>query len=168
MNKKNIVMNENRISYDLSDEWLNQVLQKLDEINNMLPVHLTLTDDERQGGFKLGDKGIGFLEKGKDYMKQAPQFSPGYLDMDETLRDANFSVKMNTVSRKIKVLQTLVEDLVTIAGMEALAGILSYYRSVKNAAKDGVPGAKPIYEDLKKRFPGPTGEKESSDTVNGQ
>jgi hypothetical protein len=153
--KKTTIMKENRISMEFSDELLNQILQRIDEAYNLLPVHVSLNEDERTGGFKLGDKGVGFLEKGKDYMGQAPQFSPQYLDQTETFRDANFSVKTNTIARKLMTFQKEVEDMCTIAGMEALSGILTYYNSVKNAAKDGIPAAKPIYEDLKKRFPGP-------------
>ena len=39
-----------------------------------------------------------------------------------------------------------------MAGSEAYIASLSYYNSVKMAAKLNVPGAKPIYDDLKKRF----------------
>jgi hypothetical protein len=51
---------------------------------------------------------------------------------------------------------TEVDDMATIAGSEALSSILSYYNNVKDAAKKGVPGAKAIYDDLAKRFPGRT------------
>ncbi len=37
-------------------------------------------------------------------------------------------------------------------GGESYVNALSYYNSVKQATKMNVPGAKSIYEDLRKRF----------------
>jgi hypothetical protein len=42
-----------------------------------------------------------------------------------------------------------------MAGSEAYVSALSYYNSVKTAAKMNVPGAKIIFEDLSKRFAKP-------------
>jgi len=146
--------NEGRISAEFSDELLNQFLKSIDDLYQLLPVHVTLSDDERKGGFKLGDKTSSFLEKGKTYMEQAPQFTPSYVDKAETFRDANYTLKMLTIARKMQPILTEIEDMATIAGTEALSSILSYYSSVRDPANKGVPSAKDIYEDLKKRFPG--------------
>jgi hypothetical protein len=40
------------------------------------------------------------------------------------------------------------------AGSEAYQAALIFYNSVKIAASQGIPGAKAVYEELKKRFPG--------------
>jgi hypothetical protein len=42
-----------------------------------------------------------------------------------------------------------------VAGSEAYQSSLIFYNSVKMAARQDIPGAKAIYEELKKRFPGP-------------
>lgn len=146
--------NEGRISTEFSDELQNQVLKLLDDLYKLLPAHVSLSDDERKGGFKLGDKTSSFLEKGKTYMEQAPQFIPAYTDKAETFRDANYTLKMLTIVRKMQPILTEIEDMATIAGVEALSSVLSYYNNVRDAANKGIPGAKDIYEDLKKRFPG--------------
>jgi hypothetical protein len=41
-----------------------------------------------------------------------------------------------------------------VAGSEACQAALVFYNSVKMAVRQDVPGAKVIYEKLKKRFPG--------------
>ena len=148
--------NKGRISIDLSDQQLTDIMGHLDAIYKLLPMHVVLTDDERRGGFRLGDKTGGFLEKGKTYMNQAPDFIPPFVDKDETFRDADFSLKMTAIVRKMQPILTEIEDMATIAGGEALASILSYYNTVKDAAKKGVPGAKNIYDDMQQRFPGRT------------
>lgn len=50
------------------------------------------------------------------------------------------------------------------AGSEAYQAALVFYKSVKMAAAQDVPGAKAVYEELKTRFPGgkrKTGETET-------
>jgi GrpB-like predicted nucleotidyltransferase (UPF0157 family) len=47
-----------------------------------------------------------------------------------------------------------VDDTTMVAGSEAYQFALIFYNSVKMAARQDIPGAKAIYEDLKKRFPG--------------
>lgn len=39
-----------------------------------------------------------------------------------------------------------------VAGSEAYSAALTYYNTVKQANNMNIPGAKVIYEDLKKRF----------------
>jgi hypothetical protein len=54
----------------------------------------------------------------------------------------------------IKQLEEAVEDTILAAGSEAYHAALSFYHNVQAAAKDDIPGAKAIVEDLKTRFPG--------------
>jgi hypothetical protein len=42
-----------------------------------------------------------------------------------------------------------------VAESEAYQAALVFYNSVKMAARRDIPGAKAVYEELKKRFPGP-------------
>lgn len=144
----------NLISVDFTDEIFQQASNKIDELSDLLPFLLSLTDDQRQGGLKLGDKSLGFLEKTKDFSTQNPEFIPKYADMAEMLRDATVSSKGLTLARKLNVLRLKLEDTATIAGIEAFSAALMYYHAVKTAAKQGAPGAQAIYDDLKKRFPG--------------
>ena len=56
------------------------------------------------------------------------------------------------IYRLILPLENKLNDTTMEAGAESYITSLSYYNSVKLAAKSDVPGAKAIYEDLKKRF----------------
>jgi len=47
-------------------------------------------------------------------------------------------------------------DTEMLSGSEAYVAALTYYNSVKQAAKMNVPSAKAIYEDLRKRFEKPS------------
>jgi hypothetical protein len=62
----------------------------------------------------------------------------------------------------IKQLEEAVEGMIMAAGSEAYHAVLAFYHNVQAAAKDDVPGAKAIVEDLKTRFPG--GKRQSGTT----
>jgi hypothetical protein len=48
----------------------------------------------------------------------------------------------------------MIDDLILLTGNDTFSAGLLYYKSVKAAADAGQAKAKPIYEDLAKRFPG--------------
>jgi hypothetical protein len=55
-----------------------------------------------------------------------------------------------------------VDDTEMIAGSEAYQAALVFYKSVKVAAAQDIPGAKAVYDELKTRFPG--GKRKSGET----
>jgi hypothetical protein len=69
-----------------------------------------------------------------------------------------------TLVNSIRQLEENVGDTEMTAGSEAYQAALVFYKSATTAAKQDVPGAKTVYEELKTRFPGverKTGESES-------
>ena len=60
--------------------------------------------------------------------------------------------QLTPLFRLVMRLHDGLDDTTMEAGAESYANSLSYYNSVKQAAKMNVPGAKAIYDDLKKRF----------------
>jgi hypothetical protein len=66
--------------------------------------------------------------------------------------DMNAWEQLMSVLRPVQQLFTNLDDTTMEAGSESYVAALSYYNSVKQAAKMNIPGAKPIYDDLKKRF----------------
>ncbi len=145
---------KNNISTVLTDEVLSSILQKIDSIDTEMPFLFNLSQENRRGGFRLGEKNIGFLEKGRDYITQRPDLMPVYVSVDEVNKDTTLTTQLTSISRKLRVLADKIDDTASVAGMEALAGILAYYNAVKLAAKGNVEGAQTIYNDLSQRFPG--------------
>jgi hypothetical protein len=103
---------------------------------------------------KIGDKILAFAEKAHDYAHDNPALAPGYLDM--TAFDIDFANAHGLWSLLplIKQLEGAVEDTIMAAGSDAYHAALAFYHNVQAAAKDDVPGAKAIFEDLKTRFLG--------------
>ncbi|MDR2517352.1 MAG: hypothetical protein LBC88_08245 [Spirochaetaceae bacterium] len=123
-------------------------------IQQLAPYTIALTPHERQTMLKMGDKSIAFVEKAHDYAHEYPALTPGYLDMaafDIDFADAHGLWTLLTLTRQ---LYEALEDTMMAAGSEAYHTALSFYHNVQAAAKDDIPGAKAVFEDLKSRFPG--------------
>ena len=158
-------MKQNQISANISNDTLTRAISLIDELESLFPFLLSLTPDERQSGFRLGDANMSFLTKSKDYITLSPQHMPQFVDIVETNNDINVATNLFTVTKKLGMLSSKIEDTATQAGFEALASVLAYYNSVKLAAKNNVPGAQSIYDDLKTRFPGRSAASDKKETV---
>jgi hypothetical protein len=143
----------NQISVEIPQTVINEVSEKLQECKTLLAPYLqALTPDERQSIFKMGDKTLATVEKIKTYLETNSEFAPAYMDKTEFLKDVAVAAHLTPLKNLVKQLSADLEDTVTLAGSEALTASLLYYGTVREAATKGVPTAKPIYEDLSKRF----------------
>jgi hypothetical protein len=144
----------NRISAALSDADKTAILQKITEIRTLLPFLVNLTPDERQTLPKLGEKTLGFDEKCAGYMAANPKLVPGFVEVDELAKDRALRSPLAEVVRELDALTQSVDDTVTLVGHEIYMAELAFYQNVRQAAKRGISGAQPVYDDLKDRFPG--------------
>lgn len=149
MNKENVV------SIQIPAADLATVLKKLKEINDVLkPYLVALTPDERKQIAKMSDKTQPFVEKVQDYAKSNPEFAPAYMNVAELNVDMKAVYDLTSILQMVQPLCDNVNDTEMMSGSEAYTAALTYYNSVKQAAKMNVPSAKAIYEDLRKRFEG--------------
>ncbi|WP_297087932.1 hypothetical protein [uncultured Draconibacterium sp.] len=116
------------------------------------PYLIALTPHERQVIAKMDDRTYPFVEKTCDYTLSAPQFVPPYMDVDKLKADLGIYDQLTELLRLSKQLTNGLDDSKLKIGGEGFTNALSFYNSVKQAAKINVPGAKSIHEDLKKRF----------------
>ncbi len=144
---------ENQISIEIPQELIDQVTAKLQECKTVLAPYLqALTSDDRIGLPKMGDKSVPTVQKIKSYMETNPEFIPKYLSKEEFLKDEVVVVQLTPIVNIVRQLYSDVDDTLMLAGSEALKASLLYYGQVREADEKGVASAKPIYEDLKKRF----------------
>ncbi|MBK6282226.1 MAG: hypothetical protein IPF54_05760 [Draconibacterium sp.] len=143
----------NKINFIIPEEVLLESTQKLNEATELLkPYLIALTPRERKTIPKMSDKTVPFVEKNLEYCETAPQFAPPYMDSEALYGDMKVTQQLTPLFRTVKALNDGLDDTIMEAGGEAFVNALSYYNSVKNAAKSNIPGAKSIYDDLKKRF----------------
>ncbi len=151
---------KNLVSATLLAENKTAIKAAFQTIDEKMPFLINLTDDQRDDGLKLGDKTVGFLDKFDTYSKTNPEFIPSFLNMPEFEKDYALIEDLNELIKIANALTQKIQDTLSEVGMEALAAALIYYGPVKDAAKNGVPNAKTIYDDMKKRFPGGGGSSE--------
>ncbi|TPN82803.1 hypothetical protein [Aquimarina algicola] len=144
---------DNQISVEIPVQTTDTLLQSLQEAKNALaPFLQALTNEERANMLKMGDKSAPTVQKVKSYLETNPEFAPSYMDKVEFLKDEAVVSQLTPISNILNQLASDVEDTLMLAGSEALKSSLLYYGQVKEANNKGVTSAKPIYEDLKKRF----------------
>lgn len=145
---------ENKIQMVISPETVNAAHQKMAELDALLPGLISLTPDEKRGGMKIGEKSLSFVSKGIEFMQHSPEFKPGYVDAPEAKRDFEAANNLFAIGRQLQVLVDKINDTATQAGMEAMSAVMAYYNNVKQGSRQGVAGAKTVYDDLSVRFPG--------------
>jgi hypothetical protein len=148
-------MKENTHVQAIPQDVLTQAQTKIQEVMTLLsPYLLALTPAERQGMPKMGEKTISFVEKAYDFAKQNPNLVPPYLETAAFGTDFTDAHGLWTLHNLVMQLEEGIGDTEMTAGSEAYQAALVFYKSVKMAAAQDIPGAKAVYEELKTRFPG--------------
>lgn len=146
---------ENTISVEIPDAVVAAVSVRFAEIEAILkPYLIRVTDDEKSGLLKVGDKTIPFIDKVDGYTVSAPEFIPNFMDVPEFKRDKMALDNLTLMAKPGQQVASMITDTVALAANDSYSAALLYYNSVKQAAAAGVAKAKPIYEDLAQRFPG--------------
>jgi hypothetical protein len=140
------------ISAQMSDEAKKQVIQKLKEVESLLPFIVDLSPDEIRSLPKLGRKSLKFVESALNYARQHPNFIPPYLDMNEQERDLQLTRQLVEILEVLNPLSEKVNDTCYAVGAEAYAAARVFYTSIKGAVKTGVPGVDVIARDLGRNF----------------
>ena len=156
---------ENVISIEIPAADIQAVKDALATINSTLaPYLLALTPEQRKTIPKMSDGTEPFVAKVLEYAQNDAQFVPPFMDVPEMKKDFDAVTQLLPILRMVQQLDDNLSDTAMMAGSEAYVAALSYYNSVKMAAKMNIPGAKAIYDDLSKRFM----KRSSSTSTNGQ
>jgi hypothetical protein len=145
---------QNLVSAAITEDVKAQIQANINSIAEILPFLLALTNEDRQSGLKLGDKTIALIDKGIDYADNNPTLVPAYVNFAEVKKDYQLQKDLIGILQLLYSLVQKIEDTQQEAGAEAYNGVLAFYQAVRVAAEKNVPGARVIYEDLSKRFPG--------------
>jgi hypothetical protein len=147
-------MKENKHQEAIPAATLEQIQNSLHTMLQQLTPYATpLTPQERHALLKMGDKSLAFVEKAHDYAHNNPELVPSYLDLASFDVDFADAHGLWTILNTVKQLHELLEDTILASGSEAFHAALAVYHNTQAAAKQDVPGAKAVYEDLKTRFP---------------
>ena len=146
---------ENRISIEVPPADLKAALDHINAARTILESYLkALTPEDRKKYNKMGDKSEPFVGKVIEYLVSEPQFMPPYLPVAEMNKDWGAVKGLTPLERAANLLYLNLNDTILLAGSEVYDGALSYYNSVKYAARLNAPDAKGVYDDLAKKFEG--------------
>jgi hypothetical protein len=147
-------MKANTHAKAIPEDVLSQAHTKLQEAQALLaPYLLALTADERHTIPKMGEKTVSFVEKAFTLAKENPNLLPSFLALDDFAIDFADARGLLAVHNLLRQLQEGVADTQMTAGSEAYQAALVFYKAVKVAAEQNIPGARAVNEELKARFP---------------
>ena len=128
---------------------INAVLDLLSEAD--LDAHI-LTDAQRNRLLGAGVRRYGFIEKVTEVSYENSQFFPGFFSYTE-LNNANIQVGLlrNIMIGAQRILR-IVADNYLLTSDDAFRFSRLYYVSVRDAARNGVPGARPLFDALRLLF----------------
>jgi len=146
-------MEFSRVSYVFSDEQLEAINQAIKTINDTIAqTRVSITPNSRLRLVKMGDRSHPFTEHALKHATRNPEFMPNYSTLEEFQTDWNLTMQLKEIKNAVNLLNRDVEDTYMAAGADSYAHAREYYNTTQRAAKNNVPGAQTIYEDLKPRF----------------
>lgn len=146
-------MNPNLHAQQIPAQTLTEVQRKLTEVTNLLkPYMVPLTSADRAVLPKMGDKTLAFVTKAREFAGQQPELLPAYINKADFDIDVADALNLVALRSQIDQMASLIDDTMLLAGSEAYSAALSFYNSVKQAARHNVPGAKIVCDELSARF----------------
>jgi hypothetical protein len=141
------------VSIVIPPDVLAQVIDLQTQVKNLLaPYLVALTPDQRHDLPKMSDKTVTFVQKTLEYTNAYPQFAPAYLDVEALQVDVKAVDDLTSIEQLVENLSMQLNDSILMSGSEAYVAALTFYNSVKIAARRDVPSAKAIFDDLRVRF----------------
>lgn len=132
---------------------LKNVQIKLDDVYGLLmPYLVRFTVPERKALAKIGKESITFLELSHRIAVNNSELFPSFLKISIFRKEFSIAHELWSVMARIDELREAINDTEMLAGNFALETALTFYKTVKIAARHDIPGAGVIYEELKSAF----------------
>ena len=148
-----IMPNDNRISAALTDTVVTEVLGHLGSIHSALNFLVNLTPEERKSLVSMGVARAGMDTDFINAMTAHPALVPSYVNMTELQKDKELRRQLARIIGPAMELCEALSDTNALAASDSMTAYLSFYASVKDAARRNVPGADTVLADLAKYFP---------------
>jgi hypothetical protein len=146
---------ENKHDRAIPQETLAEAMQLINQAYERLKLYmLSLTAEGRVSLPKMGNKLFSFVEKAGKLAELNPEYRPSFFDPEEFHIDLADAVALQGVLSRVQQLDRAIEDTMMVAGSEAYIQALAAYGAVKLAARNNLPGAKVICDELAESYPG--------------
>ena len=113
---------------------------------------------------RLSRQNLLFVDDSIDAIEQLPELCPRFLDPVLVEKEADYFHQLRFLEQMHEQAGAALKDMRLILGDKCFRSGLLIYDSVKSASKAGYPKARPIYEQMRKRFDAaPTAQPEDSE-----
>jgi hypothetical protein len=143
-------MLNNTISASLSTTDQEVIFDAIAMMKDKLDFAVGLTQEERKGISRMGDKTRAFVSKAIEVATQNAEIMPRCLDVDEMRKDIELVDALYPVMLAIAQLQELIEDTYLLAGSEAYAAARMAYNAARVNGK--AMGLETAVEEMGKRY----------------
>ena len=145
---------KNEIALVIPANVSTKITDAIQELNaDLKPLLVKLTADQRHLIPKMGDGTVAFVSKTALYAKTNPEFIPAFMNVEDMNIDLEAIQTLLPMAKELEHILAMLEDTLMLCGSEAFIAALMYYQSVKSAAKNNIPDAEGICNDLGERFP---------------
>ncbi|MBW4419034.1 MAG: hypothetical protein KME13_07360 [Myxacorys californica WJT36-NPBG1] len=139
------------INTTLSDSDRQAIKQAIALIQQKMPFLITLSADDRQRLYKMGDKRLAFVQNSLSAAQSNPNILPASFDLQGFSNDYQLATDLSELLMLLTQLTEQVDDTLLAVGSEAMSSSLTVYDYIKTAAKK-TPGLKTISEQLGNLF----------------
>src|SRR5690606_28170316 len=143
----------NNITGDITEEQRTAVLTAIETIETNIDFLINLTPAERETIPKMGENTVSFVMKATDMAEINPEFVPPYVDAVEFRSDYERALTLKQLGIQIISLGEKFIDTSMASGSESYVTALTFYNSLKAAARMNVPGANELAVELESVSP---------------
>jgi hypothetical protein len=146
---------ENLISIEFTPDDLAQIDAGIAMIKAVITGKMiSMLPNERKANARVAEETEDWILRVKDYMQQNPGYVMSHIDTAEYNKD--FATRKDILPRYrgIEQIFSMFDDTMLLLGTDLFHNAISFYKGLRSFAQTDAPGAKVIYEDLAKRFPG--------------
>lgn len=138
----------------LTQNQMQTLKSMYDNLQQILQFEKGLSKREISRLMRLSRENLLFVDDSTDAIDQLPELCPRFLDPVLVEREANFFHQLRFLEQLHEQAGAALKDMRLILGDKCFRNGLLIYNSVKSAAIAGYPKARPIYQQMKKRFDG--------------
>lgn len=128
--------------------------QDLLNCQSRLPFLVNLTYEEKTSYLRLGASTSAFMLKTLIHYQNNPHLHLSYLPLAEWQNDYAVYRRLEALLLQMQSLEEAISDTLTALRMENVNAGLTFYKMVKAASTQNVPGIDSILDDLKPMMPG--------------
>lgn len=142
----------NFVSGQLSASDIDTIMKAIETIRKAMPFLRALTEEEKRGLPKFGDKSHVFVQKSCELAKTyGSDFLPAKFDVKEMVQDVELMNKLSIVMLAISKLEEEIQDTWSAVSTDAYTAALVVYQYAKNSNL-GTVGLDGALDELGKRF----------------